>query len=263
MPEGGECSIIANTLHRRLAGKLLLSLTVNEKSQHFAKKPISELASLVLPYRLEWVVPRGKKVVFGMIGSASELYLVSSLGMEGHIPVVEETLYFDDMCKYGLLDVCFSRKSVEERLSDVGPDLLNDKVSLETYTSILAKVIANKRIKKKPQISEFMMEQKYCSGMGAYIVAETLYRSKISPARGIDELTSSEIELLHANSVAVLRESYDLGGYTIYSYLNPEGITGRFVPTIYGQKSDSDGHEITKHKLKKKRNIQWCPAIQK
>lgn len=296
MPEGCEVKCVADTLQFLYANKTIVDLSFDSRSRYWMSdrsdiKPaqlkilqdfhrgIEELKKL-LPLKVLLVRSRGKKIIFELEG---DNYLVSSLGMEGRwIPspqvakgehsnlwmsfgsmngrlmVIEETAYYDDSRHFGALEFCFSRVELDNRLSDLGPDMLQDNVTTEMWMSLLR----NPRLKNK-QICDFLLEQNRVAGIGNYLRAEILYRARIRPNRTLGELSDDEIESLRVHTIATMKESYALGGCTLKSYWDPLGRKGSFKCAVYSQKTDPSGNPVRTDTFKDQRTTHWVPAVQK
>lgn len=295
MPEGSEVRCVADTLHILYVNKIIVDIQIDSRSRYWVTertdiKPaqskilqdfhrgIEELRKR-LPLKVLLVRSRGKKIIFELEG---DNYLVSSLGMEGRwipsptvakgdhsnlwisfgnksgrLTVVEETAYYDDSRHFGALEFCFSRAELDDRLSDLGPDMLQDDVTKETWLSILK----NSRLKNK-QICDFLLDQNRIAGVGNYLRAEIMWRARIRPNRTLGELSDDEMELLRVHTIATMKESYALGGCTLKSYWDPLGRKGNFKCVVYAQKKDPFGNPVQTDTFKDGRTTHWCPAIQ-
>ena len=165
-------------------------------------------------------------------------------------------LYFDDSRHFGNISF-LDEIGFNHKLGELGMDLLTEDVTLTDWL----KITQRPRLSKKP-ISEFLMEQKYFCGIGAYLNAEILYRSRISPARQLGQLSNTELSVILTTSLTTIRSSYKYGGLTVRSYWDPEGRKGTFPVFIYGKQCDHLGNKVEKIAIKGERNICWVPAVQ-
>ena len=286
MPEGPEVKKIAESLNNHLASKVITEIfKTNNNPRHNAIEGFNQLVSL-LPLRIGSISSKGKKIIFQLTTLSSPnqmIYLVSSLGTKGSwifnptkhadiyfkvsklIPISgvsnilldDVTLYYDDSIHYGVIKLAFNVESFSKIISNIGHDVLSEGLSKDIWLS----VVKNPKLSKK-QICWLIMEQKYFSGVGNYIKAESLYRSKIRPDRLVADIKDDELELLRTSILAVINESYQANGLTIKDYKDPEGRLGNFITQVYGRNTDPYGNLVIKTQFGDKRTSHWVPNIQ-
>lgn len=171
--------------------------------------------------------------------------------------VVGQTVYFDDSRHFGNLTL-MSEQDYREKLGKIGPDLLAEDISLEQWT----REFRSSR-RSGMQICDFLMKQEYFSGIGNYLKAEILYRSKIRPDRTLWEIHDDEMVTILQQSMATIRESYSYKGLTVRSYWDPDGEKGTFPRQIYEKEIDPLGHRVIKSQFKDGRTTHWVPEVQK
>lgn len=270
MPEGAEVARVAVSLNSKLSGNSIHKILINEKSRYFKAGGIKNLDSLIFPLKIIRIYSRGKKIIFECDMQTKIIHLISSLAMSGRwlyeadkhsgieLVLNSYSVFFDDQRHFGALVICLNSEELKENMKAVGPDLLTEEVSFETYYSI----ITQQRIAKK-QICSFLLEQKYFSGVGNWVRAEVLYESRIAPHRELQTLSLEEIFKLHYNSIKILREAFKVNGLTIQNYISPDGDYGRYRVKIYAQEKDPEGNEIVRQVFSDKRTMHWVPAVQK
>ncbi len=300
MPEGPEVKLVATWLNELCTGKHLdpeNPVQWDSKSRYAKKSgpPGYELLTDKTKFLIEEVRIKGKHIFFVVTSpnqGSNIIYLHSHLGMEGkwvldshHLPngvsrpnskdksyarrehsnlflnfldlsTGNNKLYFNDSRHFGAFDV-MTEEQYQKKIKAIGPDLLSEEVSLDQWSS----VIKRKRIARK-QICDFLMEQKYFSGIGNYLKSEILYRAQINPARALGNLSDDEIKTILEVSVKTIRESYRCGGLTIRSFYRPDGSTGEFVPQVYGRDTDPSGNPIIKTTFKDRRATYWVVEVQ-
>ena len=131
-------------------------------------------------------------------------------------------------------------------LNRIGPDLVHEKVNFESYNEVM-----NKRPKMK--IGEFLIEQKYFSGVGNYIRCEACYESKISPFRLVGNLTENERKELFKQLIKICHSAYE-------SLIKKDM---HYKCKVYRQKTTPKGEIVLSEKLEKTRNVYWVPSVQK
>ena len=164
-----------------------------------------------------------------------------------------ETLYYDDQRKFGTLEI----GAGELVLKDVGPSFMQDEVTLEIFYN----AIRNKRLTKKP-IADFLLEQKYVSGIGNYLRADILYLARISPFRLLGQISDAEVTHLYNACLDRFAVAYAANGHTIRSYFTPIGESGAYNPLVYGKSRSPAGNPVSTE-TKAGRTIHWDPIVQR
>lgn len=281
MPEGPEAKRMAESLARYILGNSLISITIDEKSKYTnpIKYPngIPGYSRLNLPLTVVDVYSRGKKLIIHLKKEGSSVddqlkndgFLVFTLGMEGkflkeptshsnlHLNFENRIAYFDDVRHFGSVEICIGFAELEVRLSDLGPDLLQDEISAELWRKIF------RRCSQNFQICRALMDQDKVSGIGNYLKAEILYRARIRPDRTLRSLSDDELERLRIIGHQTIREAYAYHGNTIASYWDMDGNKGLFQCQVYGKAKDPEGNEVVKNTFTDGRTTHWVPALQK
>lgn len=154
------------------------------------------------------------------------------------------SIYFVDPRKFGKINFCRELNSV---ISKHGPCLLTyilklgrEKLDHFQIPDIWFTCLNNKRISNKP-IAEFLLCQKYFSGIGNYLRAEILYLAKISPKKPLKILTSEEATILFKSIVKIMYHAYCTKGPK-----NGYFSEGQMVLNCYGLNRDKlDGSILT------------------
>ena len=137
----------------------------------------------------------------------------------------DSSIYYNDQRNFGTIKFVFNEKEHEKKLNSIGPDMLNNPCTFDTFCKIADK-------KPKWQVVKWLMEQSQISGVGNIYKSESLFLSKISPFRLMESLSNYDLEQLYLSVCKVLRNAYDSGGATIRSYsdlYNNEGQYTRFA----------------------------------
>ena len=289
MPEGPEVHTIVDHLGPQITGKHLLSIGWDDKSKYRDGLDLYDELSRFLPIKIESLICKGKQIFIKLVnrytvnGISYEgvFYLNCTLGMEGRfiwepethsnlwielgdlnecnnvkLVIVDKTLYFDDSRHFGNITI-LTELDYADKIKAIGPDLLTDEITREEWLS----KAHNKRISKK-QICDYLMEQKYFSGIGNYLKAEILYAARIKPDRSMANLSEDDLMTILKCAQNKIRESYQSNGLTIRSYIAPDGSTGTFERVVYGKETDPYGNKIVQTVFKDKRTTHWVPGVQ-
>ena len=278
-PEGPEARIVADKLRLFINNKYLHCSLYTEKSK------ITGVQFILSPSLITNVRSYGKKVIIEL---KSGYILITSLGMTGrytfdkgkhsHITfdindfeqvgrlnVLHKyrNLYYDDTRNFGNIEVIHKNNS-NEYFNKLGSDLLQASLTLDTWISFdnWLNIFTNKKLLKKP-ICIVLMNQELIAGIGNYLKSEILYLSAVHPERLVESITIDEWKLIHKHAHEVINTSYSHQGFTIESFISPDGSYGTYPSVVYGKKIDPYGNEVIKINTKDKRSSYIVPNIQK
>ena len=268
MPEGPECRKCAISFGEYAGGEILENIEVI--SGRYLKSPLPGLKDLQedLPLMIQGVGVHGKFIYVIFDGKTN---LWSTLGMTGAWQKNEtkhsriklsfksgKSIYFNDMRNFGTLKYCQDAKLLASKLESLGPDMLADDITNESFISQMRK-------NNHHNITKTLMDQSVVSGVGNYIKAEALWLARLSPHRKVSDISDSSLKILNKAIKSVMKESFISGGATIRSYKDFFGESGdyssRFM--VYNQKKDPDGNEVVKEKTPDGRTTHWVPEVQR
>ena len=277
MPEGPEVAVITKGLNTVLKNKHLFDIQITTSSRYREKKPdgFNKLTTLLKSFhiKIKEVKCKGKLIYFVLDDNT---YIINRLGMSGywsHKPgkhtsiiihygrknqSIPNKLYFIDQRHFGLIKVIFSKKELDDQLNKIGPDLLNEKVSLKQYLKIMEK-------HKSKNICNVMMDQTIMSGIGNYLKAEILYDARVSPLNKVGNIPTKYLEKLYNSSIKIIKKSYMASGNSLQHYRDIDSIRGvfEFKLKVYGRKSDQFLRKVVRIKTPDGRNTYYVPSIQK
>jgi formamidopyrimidine-DNA glycosylase len=287
MPEGPECTIVARQLHSVINGKTISNIEILT-GRYLKKEPdgFTEYLDYAInekPQKVLGVNNKGKFIYW--ITSSGVIF--STLGMTGTYKTEDNkyarvrwdfddgfSVYYSDMRNFGTLkffsgDKC--QTHLNKKLSEIGPDMLNEPCDKETWLSICKK-------KKNNSLVKFLMEQKNLSGVGNIYKSESLFLSALSPHRTVGSCSEEELLRLYKSVKTVLKNSLESGGATIRNYSDLYNNQGDYVAfpskaddmmkarigvMVYSQKEDPYGNPVERIVLDDKRTTHWSPTIQK
>lgn len=285
MPEGPEVRTIVDGLNCALKGKTLTSVTFTcgEGGGKYRDKCPSDYEGFTerLPLRLSQVKCRGKFIWFRFYRVVvdedctkpkEKSYIAGGLGMTGIWQFSKETpkhtcmtlqfsgiepLHFVDQRHFANVYFYLSLNELECKLSEIGPDWLNDNISLDEFSAILTS-------HPRMNINNFLMNQKYVSGVGNYIKSEVLYRAKISPHRKVSDITKPEARKLYDAIKKVMWRSYENRGMSQENYVDLDGEKGDYASLlqVYRKEYDPRGNKVKAEKMGAGRTTYWVPALQ-
>lgn len=270
MPEGPEVRTTTDGLAERFLNKEIEFLEF--PTGRYSRKDPAGYTELCksLPQLVTGLSCKGKFIYFVFADGSS---LWNTLGMSGYwstrpskhnraalTTTDHSTMFYNDMRNFGTFKYTTSPDDLTKKLASIGPDLLSEDVSLDTFRERLMK---GKRSTKP--IAQLLMDQSVLSGIGNYLKAEILYSCKMSPHRLCRDITDDEFESLLYASKSIIRLSYETGGATIANYRDPTGKNGMYTRrfAVYNQKNDPLGNVVVKETTADKRTTHWVPDIQK
>ena len=270
MPEGPEVRVTAEAINNEIAGDYITYIQVN-KSSRYHKSGINNHYCVSYPLEVSSVDSKGKKIRFHCYDNdGNSITIISALAMEGNWKLYSgkhagielhmesgKVLYFHDTRHFGTFHICVNDDEYDFVMKDVGPDLLNEDISFEEFDEVISRYKLGKK-----EICWFLMEQKFFSGVGNYLLAEILYASRVLPYRTLNTLSEDEKYDIWSNTTRLIRESYESGGMTIATYFSMDGSPGSFSCVCYGNKYDPNGYPILRGTFSNGRTSWYCPDMQ-
>ena len=287
MPEGPEVTIVTKQLNFTVQNKVIKDIEL--LSGRYTKKEPSGFTDFV-----DGAINHDSQKVLGVHNKGKFIYwltssgvIFSTLGMTGTYKTKDNKyarvkwifdddteIYYSDMRNFGTLKFYFGAESSKElikKLSEIGPDMLNEPCDKKTWLKICEK-------RKNQSLVKFLMEQKNVSGVGNIYKSESLFLAGLAPYRKVGDCTSEELSRLYKSVKTVLKNSYETGGATIRNYSDLYNNQGQYVAfpskademmksrigvMVYSQKEDPYGNPIQKIKLDDQRTTYYSPEVQK
>ena len=168
-------------------------------------------------------------------------------------------LFFNDHRQFGHMRIVTAEESkVLLDMAVLGPEPLD--MTEKEFREIIKKN-PNKRAK------DFLLNQQMIAGIGNIYADESLFISKIQPLRKVGSLTDDEISKLFKAIQAVLKRSIKLGGSSIKTYLNVNGLSGNFASKhlVYGRagKDCFECGNVLEKTIVGSRTTVYCKVCQK
>jgi len=174
------------------------------------------------------------------------------------LKLTEGTLYFSDKRRFATFHLV-STPLTYPGISKLGPDALSSTFNLKYFKTKLKK--------SQRSIYSILLDQTVVAGLGNIYVCEALAFSNIYPGIHANELTSTQIKILHQEITKVLLAAIGDGGTTFSDYKDPQGKSGNFQTQLiaYGKKETIlHGIKYQVNKLKiAGRNAYYIPSLQK
>jgi formamidopyrimidine-DNA glycosylase len=243
MPELPEVETVARGLRQAILGRRILSVTLGKTD--FIDDP-SALEQYLPGRRIEAVERYGKFMLLRLSalngetriaanGDAASGSLLVHLGMTGQIapapagqPLGKHThvcmllddgreLRYTDARRFGRI-AYLTKALLAEELTGFGADPL--EVGREEF--------ADRICGRRARIKALLLDQSVLRGVGNIYADESLWRSKIHPARLGANLSRKQAEALHRMLQDILQKAIVLRGSSISDFLDAEGEPGEY-----------------------------------
>ena len=285
MPEIGEVALTAQILEKYFKNKTLISFDF-VSGRYKRNKPKGYTSfNRNLPMKVKAIDSVGKFMWFELVSTKnnSRWYIWNTFGMTGMWSRSEldftrailtfagnKVAYFSDMRNFATFKFSNDEAELDGKIKKLSPDFLKDDFNLDS-------------IKKYniPVVKILMDQNKVGSGLGNHLVAEILYRAKISPYALGSQLSDREIKNLTYWIKYIVKLSYmdDHSKYLaglqkelkslrkINYHPDVKLREKRFKFLVYKQDFDPKGHKVKADKIIKTgsemRTTYWVPAVQK
>lgn len=300
MPEGPEVTVHAERLHATCARQQLkraeiLSGRYAGNGAVAGRGPPAGWQDLqrALPVTVDSVRSKGKFMYFDLEATnVPQLTMWSTLGMTGawslspseHARVLLEfsndgdeadgswCLYYNDQRNFGTITVCSDDNQLEAKLASLGPSwLAPGGLTLDAFQAIVQRQCASKRSAAVP-VAKFLMDQGKTSGIGNYILSETLYLSRVYPWAKCGDLDEAAWADVHAAAADVIERSFSSQRSLAEAQRQAEGqrrslsvtrgTTYTFRLHVFRQAKTAQGLVVRKADGPHKRSVFWVEELQ-
>ncbi|MFD2445596.1 bifunctional DNA-formamidopyrimidine glycosylase/DNA-(apurinic or apyrimidinic site) lyase [Bacillus sp. CGMCC 1.16607] len=270
MPELPEMENYKNLLMQKIAGSVISNVQVNRE------KSINVLPEILIQNvqgsKVISVQRRAKHLLF-LLDNGHVLLLHLMLGgwmffgkeadkpnrtIQIQLTFGLEHLFFIGL-RLGYLHFYESKEEVNKELADLGPEPLERNFTFEVFRSLTE----NKRGRLKTKL----VDQKFISGIGNCYSDEICFQAKVLPTRSIEEINTSEMNLLYQSTQQVLKEATSYGGYLENPFYKGDTLTGGYnekckVYDRVGENCIRCGTKIIKEMIASRKTF-YCPNCQK
>ena len=171
------------------------------------------------------------------------------------------TIIYNDPRRFGFFKLLNNKNELKKYFLRSGPEAISSKFNF--------KYIRYKFINKKKNIKNFLLDQRFVSGIGNIYANEILFYSKINPLKPANKITNNEIKKLVKYSKLVLNLAIKFGGSSIRDFKNAKGISGLFQNKfkVYNRENKNCVSKKCKGKINKifisNRSSFFCKFCQK
>jgi len=247
MPELPEVEVVRKSLNNLICGLTINKVDIfNDKLRYKITKKLKKVL------KNQKIISIKRRAKFLLIQFNNKKTLLIHLGMTGKIFILNRiknktyktSFYYDkkfkpkhnhlgikfnshldliynDVRKFGFIKILNTQKiNLNKHLSNLGPEPLSKNFNFNYIKKVTRKCTKN--------IKNFLMDQKYVSGLGNIYVNEILAHSSINPRKVSYKLDDNDILKIIKNTKKTLFSSIKLGGSSIRDFNNIKGDSGKF-----------------------------------
>ena len=287
MPELPEVEIVRQSLNKKIKQKKVKKVIVRNRNLRF--KIPSNFNSY---FQNKKIIKVGRFSKYLIVYLPQENYCLIHLGMSGTIHVVNNTtinkrtntsfynspllpkkhnhvelifnnfkIVYNDPRRFGFFQIIKNNLELKKRLNHLGPEPFDQNFDL-TYVYNFFKG-------KNKDIKNFLLDQKFVSGIGNIYASEILFLSKINPFKKVKLLSKKECQNIIINSKKILLKAISKGGSSIRDFQDTSGLKGGFQDEfkVYQQEGKQCKNfgcsNLIKKKIISNRATFFCNSCQK
>ena len=287
MPELPEVEIVRQSLEKKVKHKVIQKVIVKNRNLRFKinskfkrqlhKKEIKKVDRFSKYLIITFKDESGFIIHLGMSGTI-HLYDVNNKNTFTntsfyHSPILPKKhnhveiqfnkikLIYNDPRRFGYFLTFDNKTELKKKFSHFGPEPFSKSFNLEYITNFLKN--------KDKNIKNFLLDQKFVSGIGNIYASEILFISKINPIKKAKNLTKNECKKILLNSKVVLKKAIKKGGSSIRDFKNVNGKMGTFQKNfkVYQRENlqclNTKCRGVIKKKIMSNRSSFYCNFCQK
>ena len=246
MPELPEVEIVRQSLNKKINGKIIKKVIVKNRNLRF-KIPLN-FTSILKNKRIIKVDRFSKYLIIFLsndhvclihLGMSGTIHLVNKKRKNFitntsfyHSPILPKKhnhveIFFDDLKfiyndprRFGYFEIIQNFELLKNKINKFGPEPFSVKFNFDYLHSFLKN--------KEKNIKNFLLDQRFVSGIGNIYASEILYLSKVKPDKKAKNLTKKELKKILINSKKVLSKAINKGGSSIKDFKNISGLEGEY-----------------------------------
>ena len=246
MPELPEVEIVKQSLDKNIKFKKIKKVIV--RNRNLRLKIPKNFETLLKNKNVEKISRFSKYIILHLSGG---LFCIIHLGMSGTIHLVKQykknkftnlsfyqssilpnkhnhveiqfenfNIIYNDPRRFGFFELVKKKEELSRRFNYFGPEPFSKLFNLN--------YIENYFKYKKKNIKDFLLDQKFVSGIGNIYASEILFLSKVNPQKMAQKLTKNECKKIIYFSRLVLKKAIKYGGSSIRDFKNISGSDGSF-----------------------------------
>ena len=246
MPELPEVEIIRQSLDKKIRQKKVKKVIIRNKNlrikvpsnfkKNLENKKVNKVSRfskyLIINFNHDefCIIHLGMSGTIHLIkdnfkGSLTNLSFYNSPSLpkkHNHIEIIFENfkIVYNDPRRFGFFQIINTLSLLKKRFAHLGPEPFSSKFNLNYILSFFNG--------KKKSIKDYLLDQKFVSGIGNIYASEILFLSKINPNKKVYLLNKGDCKKIMINSKKVLLIAIKKGGSSIRNFKNTTGKTGNF-----------------------------------
>tara|TARA_Y100000590_G_scaffold147741_1_gene169662 strand:+ start:2167 stop:3030 length:864 start_codon:yes stop_codon:yes gene_type:complete len=246
MPELPEVEIVRQSLNKKIKGEVIKKVLVKNRNlrfkipHNFEQKIENKKIKKVDRFSKHLIIIfEDNSCCLVHLGMSGTIHLISKIEKSTltntsfyHSPQLPKkhnhieikfnkfNLIYNDPRRFGYLLIFNHKNDLKKKFDNFGPEPF--------YSTFNADYISNYFKNKKKNIKNFLIDQKFVSGIGNIYASEILFLCKIVPGKKAKNLTFNDCKKLSYFSKLVLNKAIKKGGSSIRDFKNTFGNLGSF-----------------------------------
>ena len=287
MPELPEVEIVRQSLNKKIQQKKVKKVIIRNKNLRL--KIPSNFNAYFLNKK---IIKVGRFSKYLIIYLPKDNYCLIHLGMSGTIHIVKNKsankftntsfynspflpkkhnhvelifenfkIIYNDPRRFGFFQLIKNNADLVKRFSHLGPEPFDKNFNLNYVCDFFKD--------KNKDIKNFLLDQKFVSGIGNIYASEILFLSKINPFKKVKLLSKKECQKIIINSRKILLKAISKGGSSIRDFKNTSGSKGGFQNEfkVYQQEGlqckNRGCSDFIRKKIISNRSTFFCDSCQK
>lgn len=287
MPELPEVEIVRQSLNKKIKQKKVKKVIIRNRNLRL-KIPL-KFSTYFLNKR---IIKVGRFSKYLIIYLPKDNYCLIHLGMSGtihivnnksvnkytntsfynsqflpkkhnHVELVFESfkIIYNDPRRFGFFQLIKNNSDLIKRFNHLGPEPFDKNFNLDYVYNFFKG--------KNKDIKNFLLDQKFVSGIGNIYASEILFLSKVNPSKKAKLLSKKECQKIIISSRKILLKAISKGGSSVRDFKDTSGLKGGFQKEfkVYQQEGEKCKNlgcfDLIKKKIIGNRSTFFCDSCQK
>ena len=180
-----------------------------------------------------------------------------------HVELVFESfkVIYNDPRRFGFFQLIKNNSDLIKRFNHLGPEPFYKNFNLDYVYNFFKG--------KNKDIKNFLLDQKFVSGIGNIYASEILFLSKVNPFKKAKLLSKKECQKIIINSRKILLKAISKGGSSVRDFKDTSGLKGGFQNEfkVYQQEvaecKNLGCSDLIRKKITSNRSTFFCDSCQK
>jgi len=180
-----------------------------------------------------------------------------------HVELVFESfkVIYNDPRRFGFFQLIKNNSDLIKRFNHLGPEPFDKNFNLDYVYNFFKG--------KNKDIKNFLLDQKFVSGIGNIYASEILFLSKVNPSKKAKLLSKKECQKIIISSRKILLKAISKGGSSVRDFKDTSGLKGGFQKEfkVYQQEGAECKNlgcsDLIRKKIISNRSTFFCDSCQK